>query len=316
MNICDPSNGNSLELRRAPSSSPALFKTDNVVLGNRRGKTHSRPRLWTAEQYSPRSLRINPKYLLQKAPDVPPLIAIVTPSLNQGGLIAATIDSVLSQNYPNLAYHIQDGGSNDETIAVLKSYGNKIQWQSEPDAGQASAINLGFRKISGDIMAYLNSDDTLLPGTLSYVARTFDENPSLDFIYGHRIFVDIHGSEIGRCVLPSHDPEALKWADYIPQETMFWRKGVWQMVGPMDESFQFALDWDFILRAQTRGFNFRRVPRFLGCFRVHDAQKTVSMQDVGSDEMKRIRTQYLGFVPSPHDINRAIAPYLVSTNEV
>ena len=199
-----------LGLKRAPNSLPAIFKTNNVVLGNRGGKSIFGHDFGQPNNTARDACGSILKYLRQKEPDDPPLIAIVTPSLNQGGLIAATIDSVLSQNYPNLAYHIQDGGSNDETIAVLKSYGNKIQWQSEPDAGQANAINLGFRKISGDIMAYLNSDDTLLPGTLSYVARIFDENPFLDFIYGHRIFIDIRGFEIGRCVLPSHDPEALE----------------------------------------------------------------------------------------------------------
>ena len=94
----------------------------------------------------------------------------MTPSCNQGDLIAATIDSVLNQKYPNLVYLVQDGASTDSTKQVLQAYGSKIEWCSEADAGQGEAINRGFRRIDGDIMAYLNSDDVLLPGTLAYVA--------------------------------------------------------------------------------------------------------------------------------------------------
>jgi glycosyltransferase involved in cell wall biosynthesis len=270
-----------------------------------------RPRLWTAEQYSSRRLRIRPAYRLEVLPDNPPRIAIVTPSLQQGRYIRATIDSVLQQNYPKLCYMVQDGNSADETIRILASYGDKLQWRSETDTGQANAINRGFQKVAGDIMAYLNSDDMLLPGTLAYVAKAFCEDQSVDIVYGHRIFVDSHNFEIGRCILPPHHAETLKWADYIPQETLFWRRRVWDTIGPMDESFNFALDWDFVLRAQSAGFRFKRLPRFLACFRVHDQQKSIHMiADVGADEMERIRAAYLGSAPGSYEIRRAISGYL------
>ena len=271
-----------------------------------------RPRLWTPEQYSSRRLRIRPKYRLQRVPDAPPQIAMVTPSLNQGNFIRATIDSVLQQNYPKLAYVVRDGGSADETSQILQSYGDKVQWRSEPDTGQASAVNRGFGEVTGEIMGYLNSDDTLLPGTLAYIAEAFRDDPETDVVYGHRIFIDHHGFEIGRCILPPHHPETLKWADYIPQETLFWRRRVWEAVGPFDESFDFAMDWDFVLRAQTAGFRFKRLPRFLGCFRYHEQQKTIGkMDDVGTDEMRRIRARYLGDVPGHYEIRHAISGYLL-----
>jgi Glycosyl transferase family 2 len=269
-----------------------------------------RPRLWDAEQYSSRRLRIPSHYRSEKAPESPPRIAIVTPSLNQGRFIASTIDSVLQQNYPNLVYFVQDGGSTDATRKILASYGDRLRWRSEPDDGQGEAINRGFQEVDGEIMAYLNSDDTLLPGTLAYVAQVFRENSDVDLIYGHRIYIDRHGLETGRCILPLHDAETLKWADYVPQETLFWRRRVWEGIGPMNESFQFALDWDFVLRAQTAGFSFRRVPRFLSCFRVHVQQKGTSIFDVGEDEMTRIRAQYLGDVPGQYEIRWAIVGYL------
>jgi GT2 family glycosyltransferase len=159
-------------------------------------------------------------------------------------------------------------------------------------------------------MAYLNSDDMLLPGTIAYVAQAFAASPELDFVYGHRIFVDRDGSEIGRAVLPPHDAKSLYWADYVPQETMFWRRRVWESIGPFDETFHYALDWDFILRAQAAGFTFKRLPRFLACFRVHDRQKTSSTYEIGREEMQRLRLRHLGFTPSQRQVERAVAPYL------
>ena len=159
-------------------------------------------------------------------------------------------------------------------------------------------------------MGYLNSDDVLLPGTLAYVASVFQTRPDVDFVYGHRIFIDRDGLEIGRAVLPRHDAKSLLWADYIPQETMFWRRRVWDTVGPINEEFAYALDWEFILRAQAAKFKFMRLPRFLGCFRVHDEQKTAARYDIGRLEMQALRKRYLGFEPSQAEILRAILPYL------
>ncbi|HWE72433.1 MAG TPA: glycosyltransferase family 2 protein [Stellaceae bacterium] len=269
-----------------------------------------RPRLWTPEQYASRHLRVPPAYRLEKAPVDSPAIAIVTPSLNQGPLIGATINSVLEQNYPNLSYLVQDGGSRDETLGILESYGDKLSWRSERDSGQANAINRGFRAIEGDIMGYLNSDDVLLPGTLAYVAKAFQQYPEVDIVYGHRIFINVDGFEIGRCVLPPHDAKTLQWADYVPQETLFWRRRVWESMAPFDESFQYALDWDFILRVQAAGFQFLRLPRFLACFRVHEQQKTIDIAEVGAAEMKRLRVRYLSEAPGMYELRRAISGYL------
>jgi glycosyltransferase involved in cell wall biosynthesis len=273
-----------------------------------RGKI--RPRLWTPEQYYSRRLRVPSSYGLERAPTDAPSIAIVTPSLNQGSLIGATIDSVLRQNYPRLSYLVQDGSSRDDTDKVLEAYGDRLSWRCEKDTGQANAINRGFRAIDGDIMGYLNSDDLLLPGTLAYVAKAFQQHPDVDVVYGHRIFIDIDGFDIGRCVLPPHDAKTLQWADYVPQETLFWRRRVWDSVGPLDETFHYALDWDFILRAQEAGFRFMRLPRFLGCFRVHAQQKTIDLADIGAAEMRRLRVRYLGEAPGAYEIRQAIQGYL------
>ena len=276
----------------------------------RRWRDKFQPRLWHYQQYEPHELHVPITYAAHTAPTNAPRIAIITPSYNHARYLRATIDSVLAQRYPNLVYIVEDGGSTDGTLELLKSYGDRIVWHSARDAGQGNAINRGFARTNGEIMAYLNSDDILLPGALAYAAQTFATNPRTDIIYSHRIFIDQHGSEIGRWVLPPHDRKMLKWADYIPQETMFWRRTVWDRVGPIDESFQYALDWDFALRAQAAGFRFKRVPRFLACFRVHDKQKSTAMMAVGTDEQRQLRQAHLGYDPDRGQIHRATRGYL------
>jgi Glycosyl transferase family 2 len=269
-----------------------------------------RPRLWYYQQHPPKALQVPRAYAAQAVPANAPRIAIVTPSYNSAKFLGATIDSVLAQNYPDLAYIVEDGGSTDGTVQLLESYGERIAWRSEPDTGQANAINRGFARAHGDIMAYLNSDDVLLPGALAYVAQIFLAKPDVDVVYSHRIFIDRDGAEIGRWVLPPHCKETFKWADFIPQETMFWRRRVWDKVGPIDETFQYALDWDFALRAQAAGFRILRVPRFLACFRVHDEQKSTAMREVGDSEQRRLRQAHLGYDPDYPEIHRAIRWYV------
>jgi len=267
-------------------------------------------RLGLVQQYPPTELEVPASYYAEIPPPNAPRIAIVTPSLNHAAYLEQAIDSILGQEYPNLAYFVQDGVSKDGSVDILNSYNSQLAWRSEPDTGQANAINRAFEKVNGDIMAYINSDDLLLPGTLSYVARFFQRNPKVDVVYGHRICIDRDGSEIGRWILPQHDLEAVKWADYIPQETMFWRRRVWDAVGPFDESFHYALDWDFILRAQAQGFRFRRLPRFLACFRVHVEQKTLALKQVGQQECDILRKRSFGTVPTRVEINNGLRRYM------
>ncbi|GLR85786.1 glycosyltransferase family 2 protein [Bradyrhizobium iriomotense] len=284
-----------------------------IAAGQRRESLRSlwrRPPMWTFEQYPPRLLNLNSFQPTPSPPANAPRIAMVTPSYNHVHYLDATIDSILNQNYPNLHYHVQDGASIDGTVELLSKRGNGLSWRSEPDKGQSNAINIGFSGVDCEIMAYLNSDDMLLPGTLAYVADYFMSHPDIDIVYGHRVFVDRDGLEVGRAVLPPYHGKTLQYADYIPQETMFWRKRVWDKVGPIDESFHFAMDWDFILRAQAAGFKFVRLPRFLSCFRIHDAQKTAATYAVGVKEMGILRRRVLGFDPTQAEIRRVIAPYL------
>jgi glycosyltransferase involved in cell wall biosynthesis/2-polyprenyl-3-methyl-5-hydroxy-6-metoxy-1,4-benzoquinol methylase len=271
------------------------------------------PRLGVLYQYNPRPLLIPPSYRTARPPAAPPLFSIVTPSYNQGRFLERTIKSVFDQGYPSLEYIIQDGGSRDESQEILERYRPRLKHvASAKDSGFVNAINRGFAHATGEIMAYLNSDDLLLPGALSYVANYFVKHPDVDVVYGHRVVIDEYDAEIGRWVLPPHNDAVLSWADYVPQETLFWRRRVWDTIGgSVDESFRFAVDWDLLVRLRDAGAKFARLPRFLGAFRVHPHQKTsAEMAEVGEQEMARIRERCHGSTVSHALVYWHVVPYL------
>ncbi len=224
-----------------------------------------------------------------------PLISIVIPSFNQGQYIGRTLQSILSQSYPNIEIIVQDNCSADSTSDVVASFASdKIVFYSEKDKGQADAINRGFQKSSGEILHYLNSDDVLLPNSLGFIAREFERNPVVDCIYGNRLIIDEEDRLVGRWVLPYHDDNLLHAIDYIPQETLFWRRSLWTRVGGrVDDTLSFALDWDMLLCFVKNSAHFRHVPCFLGAFRIHSDQKTTSQyEQIGRAEMMKIRARY------------------------
>ncbi|MBB3133613.1 glycosyltransferase involved in cell wall biosynthesis [Rhizobium pisi] len=248
-------------------------------------------RLGLFQQYPPRPLSIA---TIGRSGDDRnlPRISLVTPSFNQTKFVGMTLDSVLAQHYPDLQYIVQDAVSSDGSQAILANYRDRgVDIIVEADKGQTNALNRGFARSSGEIMAYLNSDDMLLPGTLHLVGRYFRDNPSVEVIYGNRLVVDEQGSEIGRWILPGHDEEILRFVDYVPQETMFWRRGLWERVGAgFDERFHFAMDWDLILRFMQAGAVFNHVPELFGLFRVHGNQKSqTDFRERGAREMAELR---------------------------
>lgn len=275
-------------------------------------KQWSSPRLGILRHHLPEPLSVPASYLRTTPRRDAPAVSIVTPSYEQGRYLERTIYSVLNQNYPRLEYVVQDGGSSDETGEVLERYDGELShWASEPDDGQADAINRGFAHTGGEIMAYLNSDDLLLPGSIAYVANYFATHPDVDAVYGHRILIDEHDRHIGSWVLPPHDGETLTVADYIPQETLFWRRDLWDRAGGrIDPSMRFALDWDLLLRFRDVGAKMVRLPRFLGAFRVHDEQKTTRQLEVCEAETQILQRRVLGRALSDEEIHARVQPYL------
>ena len=162
-------------------------------------------------------------------------------------------------------------------------------------------------------MAWLNSDDYYLPGTLAFVADYFARHPEVDAVYGNRIVVDEESREIARWFLPAHDREVLRLNDFVPQETLFWRRRAWEKIGGLDTSFKFAIDWDLLLRLDAAGARIVRLPYFLACFRSHAAQKTAAvMHSTGRKEINllRERTQGRPFPPSELEHDPRLLRYL------
>jgi glycosyltransferase involved in cell wall biosynthesis len=247
-------------------------------------------RLGVLRQFSPRPVRPIRLPLLSASTASLPTISIVTPAMNMSAFVEQTIGSVLEQHYPTLEYVVMDGGSTDGTAEAVRRHASSLlHFESGPDGGQAAAINSGFRLTAGEVMGWLNADDLLLPGALHFVGAYFRDHPAIDVIYGHRLLIDEHGAEIGRWVLPSHDEAAFRWFDFVPQETLFWRRDVWNRLGGLNADFQFAMDWDLLLRMRRIGVRFARVPYYLGAFRVHPDQKTLALSETGNSEIERLR---------------------------
>jgi len=207
----------------------------------------------------------------------PPLVSIITPSLNQGRFIEAAIDSVLSQDYPRIEYIVIDGGSTDSTLEVLRRYGDRVQWVSEPDRGQSHAINKGFRRARGDILAWLNSDDTYLPGAVRSAVEHMVEHPDCAMVYGDGYLIDEAGRTTRR--FPASEPFDL-WKlvyvhDYILQQSAFFRRAAIEAVGDLDERLHWGMDWDLFIRIGKR-FRVDYLPKALASLREYGTAKTFS----------------------------------------
>lgn len=222
-----------------------------------------------------------------------PTISVVTPSFNQGDFVEWTVRSVFEQRYPKLEYIFMDGGSTDDTLKRVAPYRNRFShFESGPDDGQSAAIAKGFSLATGELMAYLNSDDVLLPGTLNFVADYFHRHPEVDFLYGHRCYINEANQVTGHWILPRHSNFLMRRWDLIPQESCFWRRRLFEQKGNIDPSFCFAMDYDLFVRYMSIG-KFKRVNRFLAAFRVHHRAKTTTqLNTIGSTEIERVRRSY------------------------
>jgi len=244
---------------------------------------------------------------------------IVTPSFNQVRFLRETAQSILNQQGTRIDYVIQDGGSKDGSAELIRDLALEfspdatnrlVHTESRADKGQSDAIVRGFQHLKGepdDIMAYLNSDDVYMPRALRFVADYFRRHPQVDVVYGHRVMIDENSDEIGRWVCPRQAFDNLNLMDLIPQETLFWRRRIWDKVGGIDSHFQFAMDWDLLLRFQHAGARMVRLPYFLAMFRVHNEQKTQAwMNDHGVREMERLRARSLNRSSEPSEISAAM----------
>lgn len=235
-------------------------------------------------------------------PDAPgggliwPKITVITPSYNQGQYIEETIRSVLLQNYPHLEYVIMDGGSTDDTVKVIEKYSEFItHWVSEEDAGQTHAINKGLKQCTGEIVGWLNSDDILLPNALRHIAEAFLSDPQAMVVTGFRKNMDADSHITGNQFHSPPEAKYLRIVDNVPQEATYWRRELLDTVGYLDESFKYAMDYDYWHRILDAGYTFTLIPHYLGGFRFHKASKGSQMAETRAEELARIyRSRGLG----------------------
>src|ERR1700690_796227 len=188
------------------------------------------------------------RFMISKAEQVNPTISIITPSFNQGKYIKRTIESVLSQGISDIEYLVFDAGSMDETVSILQSFDDSIQWVSEPDKGQADAVNKGLRAARGEIIGWLNSDDIYYPNALRLVIDFFKKNPEVEILYGMADHIDDFDKVIEPYYTEEWNYERLMEICFICQPAVFFRKSIIDRLGVLDEALRYCMDYEYWLR--------------------------------------------------------------------
>ncbi|MEW6696505.1 MAG: glycosyltransferase family 2 protein [Bacillota bacterium] len=227
-----------------------------------------------------------------------PLVSVVVPSYNQGKFIKDTIESILNQDYPNIELIVMDGASTDNTVEILKSYGDKFYWQSKKDKGQSDAINQGWKISKGSILAWLNSDDTYLPGALSKVVNYFKNNPHIHVVYGEGYHTFEDGTIMERYPTESFNAERLKETCFICQPTVFMRKEALLKVDFVNEKLNYCMDYDLWLRL-AKDFQFGYIGDYLATSRLYADNKTLGQKERVHAEIIEMLYKNLSLVPAP-----------------
>lgn len=217
------------------------------------------------------------------------LVSIITPSYNQAAFLERTIQSVLNQTYPDIEFIIVDGGSRDHSVNIVQKYESRLKhWVSEKDRGQTDAINKGFALASGDILAWINSDDTYEPEAAARAVEFLNSHPEIGLVYGDARFINEKDEVIGAFPAAQTDYRKLRRGYvHIPQQAAFFRASLWKEVGPLDDSFYFAMDYDLWIRlSKLSGVAY--IPGHWANFRLHGNAKTIMADDRCWPEMLQV----------------------------
>jgi glycosyltransferase involved in cell wall biosynthesis len=240
------------------------------------------------------------------------MISVITPSFNQAAYLNKSIQSVLAQKYPNFEHIVIDGGSTDASLDVLNAFPHLI-WISETDNGQAHAVNKGFRMAGGDIIGWLNSDDTYTEGTFHKVNNIFRRDTQIDFIFSNCFIVNGDGHVVG--FLQGKNPEnynVLDHTNFIPQPTVFFRKHILQKTGFLHEAYHLSMDFDYWRRV-SRNHKMKYVDdEVFACFRLHNHSKTHHNRKKFKHESKLSFFQQGGSIFSPYYFETFIKPFLLA----
>lgn len=238
-----------------------------------------------------------------------PKITIVTPSFNQGNFIRETIESILSQNYDNLEYFIIDGGSTDNTLEIIEEYSNQINyWVSEKDKGQSDAINKGVSRATGELFAWVNSDDILLPNCLQKIAECYLQNERVDIIHSNSVYIDSRSCINKMVRVPK---QTLFFANHgvwsIPQPSVFYKTETFKRVGYLNEQYQLSMDLDLWMRFVRSKCTICYIPQYLGAFRWQEQSKsTLSIQKMGKkySENPECKIIFNIYLPNTNEFTR------------
>jgi glycosyltransferase involved in cell wall biosynthesis len=219
-----------------------------------------------------------------------PRISVVVPSFNQGRFLKATLDSILGQSYRPIEIVVMDGGSTDETLDVLRAYGDvpELTWVSERDRGVVDAVNKGFARAQGEILAIQSSDDCYLPGAFARAIEAFLSQPDLALVYGDTVKVDERGEELRRDRIgPWTLENLLLLRTWIPQPSAFFRRECYESLGGWDESIPYAPDTDLWIRIAFHG-EVRKLEEYLSQRRIHGAQRDTQAAKIARDYARMI----------------------------
>jgi len=242
------------------------------------------------------------------------LVSIITPSFNQARFLEETIRSVLDQDHTDLEYIIIDGGSTDGSQEIIKKYAHRlVWWVSEKDGGQTDAINKGFARAKGDVLAWLNSDDTYHPGAVSAALAFMQAHPEAGLVYGDTNFIDQNGRILGTFPAAQTDYKRLRRGYvHIPQQAAFFRADIWKQVGPLDPSFFFAMDYDLWVRIASVS-PILYTHQLWANFRLHSQGKTVVADQRCWPEMMRVHYRdggkLLSILPAKYLLRKIVAPF-------
>lgn len=224
-----------------------------------------------------------------------PKVFVVTPSFNQGRYLRETIDSVLRQDYPNLDYFVADGGSTDDSVAILRSYGERVRWTSGPDGGQAAAIARAWAASDADIVAWLNSDDTYLDGAVTAAVEHLLAHPEAAMVYGQAWYTNAAGRQMRPYPTRPFDRKNLAAECYICQPAVFLRREVFQVVDLPDPSLRYCMDYDLWIRV-AQHFEIASLERFLATSRLHSDNKTIGERGGAIREAVQVSRRHFGAV--------------------
>jgi glycosyltransferase involved in cell wall biosynthesis len=212
------------------------------------------------------------------------------------GYLPRTIESVLSQDYPNIEYLVIDGGSTDGTLEILKSYGDRLQYASEPDKGPSDAVHKGFQRARGDIFAWLGADDIYLPGAVRAGVEALLARPEVDVVYGEGYWIDEHDAVIRRYPTLPFDPKDLEWDCFICQPASFIRASAYRRCG-LDPDVNFSFDYDLWIRMAKAGIRFEMIPQYLAGSRMHQGAKTIHERETVFTASMGLLQRHFGYIP-------------------